>query len=92
MLNPFLGTGRERYKHERGTQLLVGTRYAFVRPIIRRLRPLRAQEPAQPFRALVALGDDDNGGHTLTVARLLIEDERIAKLSILFFWRNPSAF
>jgi spore coat polysaccharide biosynthesis predicted glycosyltransferase SpsG len=89
VLNPLLGAGRERYKHERGTQLLVGTRYAFVRPIIRRLRPLRAQEPAQPFRALVALGDDDCGGHTLTVARLLLEDERIAKLSIFVRPHHP---
>ena len=79
VLNPFLGVGRERYKHERGTQLLVGTRYAFVRPLIRRLRPLRAQEPAQPFRALVALGEDDDAGHTLTVSRFLMADERIAR-------------
>jgi spore coat polysaccharide biosynthesis predicted glycosyltransferase SpsG len=89
VLNPFLGVGRERYKHERGTQLLVGTRYAFVRPLIRRLRPLRAQEPAQPFRALVALGDDDDAGHTLTVSRLLIEDERIARLSIFVRPHHP---
>lgn len=90
VLNPFLGVSRDRYKHERGTQLLVGTRYAFVRPLIRRLRPLRAQEPAQPFRALVALGDDDDAGHTLTVARLLIEDERVAKVSIFVRSHYPS--
>src|SRR5262245_6830660 len=89
VLNPFLGVGRDRYKHERGTQLLVGTRYAFVRPLIRRLRPIRAQEPAQPFRALVALGDDDDAGHTLAVARLMVEDERIAKLSIFVRPHHP---
>jgi spore coat polysaccharide biosynthesis predicted glycosyltransferase SpsG len=89
VLNPFLGIGRDRYKHERGTQLLVGTRYAFVRPLIRRLRPLRAQEPAQPFRALVALGDHDVGEHTLTVSRLLVEDERVAKLSIFARSHHP---
>lgn len=82
VLNPFLGIDRERYKHERGTQLLLGTRYAFVRPLIRRLRPLRAQEPALPFRALVALGDEEDAGHTLNVARLLVEDERVAKVSL----------
>ena len=89
VVNPFLGVGRERYKHERGTQLLVGTRYAFVRPLIRRLRPLRAQEPAQPFRALVALGDDDDGGHTLTVGRLLVEEQRLNRVSIFARPHHP---
>ena len=59
VINPLLGPSRESYEIGRGTQLLLGPRYALVRPEIRRVRPTRAQEPAQPFRALVALGDDD---------------------------------
>jgi spore coat polysaccharide biosynthesis predicted glycosyltransferase SpsG len=59
IVNPLLGPGRESYEYERGTQLLLGARYALVRPEIRRQRPTRSQEPAQPFRAVVALGDDD---------------------------------
>jgi len=89
VVNPFLGTERDRYKHERGTQMLVGLRYAFVRPLIRRLRPLRAQEPAQPFRAVVALGDDDFAGHTLTVAKLLLADDRLAKVSVFARMHHP---
>src|SRR5207248_5815494 len=89
VVNPFLGTSRDRYRHERGTQLLVGRRYPLIRPLIRRLRPLRAQEPAQPFRALVALGDDDDGGHTLTVGRLLVEEQRLNRVSIFARPHHP---
>jgi spore coat polysaccharide biosynthesis predicted glycosyltransferase SpsG len=89
VLNPFPGIDRERSKHERGTQLLVGTRYAFIRPLIRRLRPLRAQEPSQPFRAVVALGDDDDRGLTLNVTRLLMEDERLAKVTMFVRPHHP---
>src|SRR5262249_36299040 len=46
IVNPLLGPGREAYEFVRGTQLLLGPRYALVRPEIRRVRPLRAQEPA----------------------------------------------
>lgn len=89
VVNPYIALGRERYKHERGTQLLLGLRYAFVRPVIRRLRPLRAQEPALPFRAVVALGEDGDDGHTLAVAQLLAADERIAKVSVFARMHHP---
>ena len=61
VINPLLGPTREDYAFYPGTQLLLGSRYAIVRPEIRRIRPIRAQEPAQPFRIMVALGDDDLG-------------------------------
>ncbi len=89
VINPFLGTGRERYKHEPRTQLLLGMRYAFVRPVIRRLRPLRAQEPAQPFRAVVALNDDGDDGVTLRIARLLAADERLSRVSVFARMHHP---
>lgn len=89
VLNPYIALGRERYKHERGTQLLLGLRYAFVRPVIRRLRPLRAQEPAQPFRVVVALGEDGDDGHTLAVSQLLAADERIARISVFARMHHP---
>jgi len=50
VVNPLLGPGRESYEFAHGTQLLLGARYALVRPEIRRQRPTRAQEPAEPFR------------------------------------------
>lgn len=82
VINPFLGLGRERYQFERGTQLLLGSRFALVRPLIRRLRPIRAQEPAQPFRALVVLGDDDPTGYTLDVARELLQGEGLGRADV----------
>ncbi len=55
VINPMLGLGRDSYEFMPGTQLLLGERYALVRSEIRRIRPIRAQEPAGPFRAIVAL-------------------------------------
>jgi spore coat polysaccharide biosynthesis predicted glycosyltransferase SpsG len=89
VVNPFLGVGRDRYRLERGTQLLRGTRYALVRPAIRRLRPLRAQEPPQPFRTLVALGDDDFDGETLDIARQLLEFDDIARIDLFARPHHP---
>jgi spore coat polysaccharide biosynthesis predicted glycosyltransferase SpsG len=89
VVNPFLGVPRERYRLDRGTQLLRGTRYALVRPAIRRLRPLRAQEPPQPFRAVVALGDDDFAGVTLDIARQLLEIDGIARLDLFARSHHP---
>jgi spore coat polysaccharide biosynthesis predicted glycosyltransferase SpsG len=45
VVNPMLSPGREAYEHHPVTQLLLGPRYAMVRPEIRRIRPGRAQEP-----------------------------------------------
>ena len=45
VINPLLAPGREAYTFELGTQLLLGARYALVRSEIRRMRPVRAQEP-----------------------------------------------
>src|SRR5436190_1620824 len=76
-VNPLLGPSREGYEFDPGSQLLLGSRYALVRPELRRQRPGRSQEPAplaqvggkpttgQMFRALVALGEDDPHNRTL---------------------------
>ncbi|HEY1858865.1 MAG TPA: polysaccharide biosynthesis protein, partial [Gemmataceae bacterium] len=48
VINPLLAPGREAYEFGRRTQLLLGSRFALVRPEIRRIRPARAQEPPQP--------------------------------------------
>lgn len=89
VINPFLSLSREQYQLERGTQLLCGTRYPLVRPQIRRLRPLRAQEPPQPFRALVALGDDDVDNVTLQIARQLVGVEGIHRLDLFARPHHP---
>jgi len=89
VVNPFMGTGRERYRYERGTQLLLGRRYSLVRPLVRRLRPIRSQEPGQPFRALVALGDDDPTGYTLDVARELLESDGLNRVDVFVRPHHP---
>ena len=42
LINPLLAPGREAYEFGNRTQLLLGERYALVRPEIRRIRPTRA--------------------------------------------------
>src|SRR5438270_5208059 len=82
VLNPLLGPGRDTYEYYPGTQLLLGPRYALVRPEVRRLRPIRSQEPAQPFRALVALGDDDANGQAGTLVRQLLNVARVERIDL----------
>lgn len=83
IINPLLGPGREAYHYERGAQLLIGPRYALVRSEVRRVRPLRAQEPPQPFRALVALGDDDPNNQSGELARQLLAMPRVGRVDVL---------
>jgi spore coat polysaccharide biosynthesis predicted glycosyltransferase SpsG len=83
VINPLLAPGRESYEHAHGTQLLLGPRYALVRPEIRRVRPVRAQEPAQPFRALVALGDDDPNNQAGELAKILLNSPRVARVDVV---------
>jgi spore coat polysaccharide biosynthesis predicted glycosyltransferase SpsG len=83
IVNPLLAPGREAYEFGRGTQLLLGSRYALVRPEIRRQRPTRAQEPAQPFRAVVALGDDDPHNQSGELAKNLLNCPKVGRVDVL---------
>ncbi|MFO0810976.1 MAG: polysaccharide biosynthesis protein [Gemmataceae bacterium] len=89
VINPYLGLGREDYSHAKRTQLLLGERYPLIRPLVRRLRPLRAMEPAQPFRCLLALGDDDPAGHTLTIAGHLLEAPKLERVDVYIRSHHP---
>ena len=73
-----------------GTQVLLGARYALVRPEIRRQRPVRAQEPAQPFRAIVALGDDDPHGQAGELAKLLLNCPKVSRVDVLVRPYHPN--
>lgn len=89
VVNPLLGPGREAYEVGRGTQLLLGRRYAIVRSEIRRVRPLRSQEPVQPFRALVALGDNDPHNSSADLAKSLLNCPRIARVDVAVRPQHP---
>jgi spore coat polysaccharide biosynthesis predicted glycosyltransferase SpsG len=54
-----------------------------VRGLFRRQRTIRAQEQPGPFRALVALGDDDFADQTLLRTRQLLDIEAVDKVSVL---------
>jgi spore coat polysaccharide biosynthesis predicted glycosyltransferase SpsG len=94
VINPLLAPDKENYEFVPGTQLLLGSRYAFVRPEIRRLRQGRAQEPppipapngkatSGHYRALLALGEDDPNRQTPELARLLLNTPRVARVDVV---------
>src|SRR5579885_2950755 len=83
IINPLLAPGREAYEFTTGTQVLLGSRFALVRPEVRRVRPLRAQEPPQPFRAVVALGDDDPNHQSGELAKMLLNTPRVQRVDVI---------
>jgi spore coat polysaccharide biosynthesis predicted glycosyltransferase SpsG len=82
VFNPLLGPTVKQYEYERGTQLCVGRRYAIVRPVFRRQRPIRSIDPPQPFRAIIAFGDDDFAGQVLIRTQELLANTRIDRISV----------
>lgn len=82
VVNPLLAPGTKPYRVEKGTQLLLGRRFALVRGVFRRQRTIRATEQAGAFRALVAFGDDDFGDQTLARTEQLLEMPKVDKVSI----------
>jgi spore coat polysaccharide biosynthesis predicted glycosyltransferase SpsG len=89
VINPLLGPGRDAYSFEPGTQLLLGSRYALVRPEVRRVRQARAQEPPQPFRAVIALGDDDPNRQTGALARQLAALTKLGRVDMIVRPQHP---
>jgi len=90
LINPFLGPTAESYLVGNGTQMLLGARYALVRPFIRRMRPMRAQEPPPPFRGVVSFGDDDFRGQTLLRVRELLSISRLEKIDVIIRPQHPA--
>ena len=68
-----------------------GQRYALVRPEMRRVRPIRAQEPPQPFRAMVALGDDDPNARRGELAQLLLNIAKLDRVDVVVRPQHPAA-
>ncbi len=89
VVNPFLAPGAKPFRVERGTQLLLGQRYALVRGVFRRQRTIRATEQPGPFRAMVAFGDDDAGDQTLARTEQLLGMEGVDKVSVVVRTHHP---
>jgi spore coat polysaccharide biosynthesis predicted glycosyltransferase SpsG len=83
VFNPLLGPDIKSYDWERGTQLCLGRRYAIVRPVFRRQRPIRPIDPQPPYRAIIAFGDDDFEGQSLLRAQELLAAARVDKVSVV---------
>lgn len=82
VVNPMLAPGMKSYRFRPGTQLLLGRKYALVRGLFRRQRTIRATEQPAPFRAMVALGDDDLDG-TLLRTKQLLDVPKVEKITMV---------
>jgi len=71
-----------------------------VRPEVRRVRPLRAQEPPPmtpaagkgvggQYRVMVSLGEDDPHGQTMELARLLLGTPKVGKVDVVMRSYHP---
>ncbi len=89
VVNPLLAPGRKPYRVGPGCQRLLGARFALCRGVFRRQRTIRATEPPQPFRALVALGDDDRPGEAVTRTKQLLETGKLAKVTVAVRTHHP---
>ena len=100
VINPLLSPNRDSYEHDADTQLLLGRRYAMVRPEMRRQRQTRSQEPppvavangttiSSQYRVLLALGEDDPNLMTLDLAQLLANAPRVGKVDIVVRREHP---
>ena len=91
VINPLLAPDRESYEFTRGTQVLLGARS----PSCGRKSAgngRSGEEPVQPFRDLIALGDDDPNGQAGEMAKLLLNCPRVGRMDLAVRrWRAPEA-
>ena len=89
VVNPLLAPGKKPYRVGPGCQRLLGHRFALCRGIFRRQRTIRAAEPPEPYRALVACGDDDALGETFTRTQQLLAIEKVQKVTVAVRTHHP---
>lgn len=89
VINPLLGPGKDVYSFGGRTQLLLGQRYALIRPEMRRARAARSQEPPEPYRALIALGEDDPNNQVEKLANQLLAISRVARITLAIRNHHP---
>ncbi len=82
VVHPLLNKTVTDYDVCPGSQVLSGARYAVVRPGIRRIRQIRGQEPPEPFRSVVSLGDDPHNW-TPRVVKALMAIKNLSRIDIL---------
>src|SRR5581483_3463697 len=89
VINPLLAPGREAFSFGSQTQLLLGSRYVLIRPEMRRARAARAQEPPEPFRVLIALGEDDPNSQVEKLAVQLLAISRLSRIDLAIRSHHP---
>jgi len=88
VVNPLLAPSKKPFRVGPGCQRLLGHRFALCRGIFRRQRTIRAIEPPAPFRAMVALGDNDSTESLLRTQQLL-ETGKVSKVTIATRTHHP---
>jgi spore coat polysaccharide biosynthesis predicted glycosyltransferase SpsG len=83
VINPLLGKPLSAYQWERGTQLLLGKKYAIVRAPFRRQRAVRMGDPEGAYRGIIAFGEDDFAGESLVRTQEIMATSRVDKLTVL---------
>ena len=100
LINPLLGPNREGFEYDEEAQLLLGKRYALVRPEIRRQQPdafARTAPPRgpkrrhhrQPIPGAARAGEDDPNLMTIDLAKLLVNAPRVGKVDIIVRREHP---
>lgn len=88
VVHPLLNKACAEYDVCPGSQVLAGPRYAIVRPGIRRIRQIRGQEPPEPFRCVVSLGDDP-ANWTARAVKALLPLKQLSRIDILARMGHP---
>lgn len=88
VVHPMLSKAMGDYDVCPGSQVLTGPRYAMVRPGIRRIRQIRGQEPPEPLRCVISLGDDPNNW-TARAVKGLLPLKNLSRIDILARMGHP---
>lgn len=88
VVHPLLNKASAEYDVCPGSQVLAGPRYTIVRPGIRRIRQIRGQEPPEPLRCVVSLGDDPNNW-TSRVVKALLPLKTLSRIDVLARMGHP---
>lgn len=89
VVHPLLNKEWANYDVCPGTQVLAGKRYALVRPGLRRIRTIRGQEPQEPFRVVLAFGDDPHNW-TTKMATMLMAMSKLERIDLLVRSAHPA--